>query len=182
MCRLSWNLGASASWNPQGLSRPVMGLLYLYLFTEYRIFTQCLPPNTPLLCPHIITQCLPPNTPLLCPHIITAVLKIRSRGKLKTCNHFFQMSTTKFNVMNLPPFYNYFATCYMKGPYSPYFIWQLASLLTRTISHNGKQGGAPRYYPCCGAGTHASYTKVLRLICDYTLEMVSFGLVDMRHI
>jgi len=32
--RLSWNLGASTSWNPQGLSRPVMGLLYLYLFTN----------------------------------------------------------------------------------------------------------------------------------------------------
>ena len=31
MCRLSWNLGASTSWIPQGLSRPVMGLLYLYL-------------------------------------------------------------------------------------------------------------------------------------------------------
>jgi hypothetical protein len=30
-CRLSWNLGASTSWNPQGLSRPVMGLLYFYL-------------------------------------------------------------------------------------------------------------------------------------------------------
>jgi len=30
---LSWNLGASTSWNPQGLSRPVMGLLYLYLLT-----------------------------------------------------------------------------------------------------------------------------------------------------
>jgi len=29
MCRLSWNLGASPSWNPQGLSRPVKGLLYL---------------------------------------------------------------------------------------------------------------------------------------------------------
>jgi len=27
MCRLSWKLGASTSWNPQGLSRPVMGLL-----------------------------------------------------------------------------------------------------------------------------------------------------------
>jgi len=27
MCWLSWNLGASASSNPQGLSRPVMGLL-----------------------------------------------------------------------------------------------------------------------------------------------------------
>jgi hypothetical protein len=30
MCRLSWNLGTSNSWNPLGLSRPVMGLLYLY--------------------------------------------------------------------------------------------------------------------------------------------------------
>jgi hypothetical protein len=28
MCRLSKNLGASTSWNPNGLSRPVMGLLY----------------------------------------------------------------------------------------------------------------------------------------------------------
>ena len=27
VCRLSWNLGATDSWNPQGLSRPVMGLL-----------------------------------------------------------------------------------------------------------------------------------------------------------
>jgi hypothetical protein len=27
MCRLSENLGTSTSWDPQGLSRPVMGLL-----------------------------------------------------------------------------------------------------------------------------------------------------------
>jgi hypothetical protein len=31
MWRLSWNLGAWTVWNPQGLSRPIMGLLYLYL-------------------------------------------------------------------------------------------------------------------------------------------------------
>jgi hypothetical protein len=31
MCRLSWNLETSTFWNPQGLSRPVMGLLYLCL-------------------------------------------------------------------------------------------------------------------------------------------------------
>ena len=31
MCRLSWNLGASTSWNPQDLSRPLMALLYLLL-------------------------------------------------------------------------------------------------------------------------------------------------------
>jgi len=29
---LSRNLGALTSWNPLGLSRPVMGLLYLYLY------------------------------------------------------------------------------------------------------------------------------------------------------
>jgi hypothetical protein len=37
LCWLSWNLGASTSWNPQGFSRPVMGLLYLtisvYIFS-----------------------------------------------------------------------------------------------------------------------------------------------------
>jgi hypothetical protein len=31
MCQLSWNLGASTSWNPQGLCRPVQVLLYLTL-------------------------------------------------------------------------------------------------------------------------------------------------------
>jgi len=29
VCRLSWNLGASTSWNPLGLATSVMGLLYL---------------------------------------------------------------------------------------------------------------------------------------------------------
>jgi hypothetical protein len=32
LCRLSLNMGASTSWYPQGLSRHVMGLLYLYLY------------------------------------------------------------------------------------------------------------------------------------------------------
>jgi hypothetical protein len=32
-CRLSRNLGASTSWNAKGLSRSVMGLFYLYLYT-----------------------------------------------------------------------------------------------------------------------------------------------------
>jgi hypothetical protein len=40
MCWLSWNLGASTSWNPQGLSRRVIGLLYVtvdvvVLFTSW---------------------------------------------------------------------------------------------------------------------------------------------------
>jgi hypothetical protein len=35
MCRLSRNLGASTSWNPKGLSRPLQGLLYLYVKGYY---------------------------------------------------------------------------------------------------------------------------------------------------
>jgi hypothetical protein len=34
MCRLSRNLGASTSWNPKGLSRSVMGLLYHFLHSS----------------------------------------------------------------------------------------------------------------------------------------------------
>jgi hypothetical protein len=30
MCQLSWNLGSSSYWNPQGLSRPLMGELYSF--------------------------------------------------------------------------------------------------------------------------------------------------------
>ena len=33
---LSWNLGTSTAWNPQGLSRPVLGLSYLYLFNQHK--------------------------------------------------------------------------------------------------------------------------------------------------
>jgi hypothetical protein len=34
MCRVSWNFGASTSWNPQSLSRPAMELLYLRLTVQ----------------------------------------------------------------------------------------------------------------------------------------------------
>ena len=39
MCRLSWNLGASTSWNAQGLFRAVQGLLYLY-YNRISCYTQ----------------------------------------------------------------------------------------------------------------------------------------------
>ena len=35
MCQMSWNLGAWTSWKPQGLSSPVMGLLYLFIPNIY---------------------------------------------------------------------------------------------------------------------------------------------------
>ena len=45
MCWVSWNLGASTSWNHHGLSRPVMGLLYLFRWTaqNLKFFTVKLP-------------------------------------------------------------------------------------------------------------------------------------------
>ena len=51
MCRLSLKLGASDSWNPQGLSRPVMGLLYLLLslFATYDIMLSSSLLHYPLL-------------------------------------------------------------------------------------------------------------------------------------
>ena len=49
MCRMSWNLGASVSWDPQGLSRPVMGLLYLFFTSYFRQYRHtCYPEHTPL--------------------------------------------------------------------------------------------------------------------------------------
>jgi len=48
ICRLSWNLGASTSWNPQGLSRPVMGLLYLYSTVQYSTVLYVLSDHEPV--------------------------------------------------------------------------------------------------------------------------------------
>jgi hypothetical protein len=40
MCRMSWNLGASTSWKPQGLSRPLMRLFYLYIYLYLYLLVQ----------------------------------------------------------------------------------------------------------------------------------------------
>jgi len=53
MCRLSWNLAASTSWNPQGLSRPVMG--YFYISTS---LSMCAVHNMAVFCSSLIS-CLP---------------------------------------------------------------------------------------------------------------------------
>ena len=39
---LSWNLGTLTSWNPLGHSRPVTGLLYLYLIISLTSSSSCL--------------------------------------------------------------------------------------------------------------------------------------------
>ena len=41
VCRLSWHLGTSTSWNPLGLSRPVQGLIVLpFLPTSLAVLNQ----------------------------------------------------------------------------------------------------------------------------------------------
>ena len=55
MCWLLWNLGASNTWNPQDLSRPVMGLLYLVL-TERSLPIMCESQKQGyLICPNLCT-------------------------------------------------------------------------------------------------------------------------------
>ena len=49
MCLLSWNLGVSDSWNPQGLSMPVMGLLYLRLYAPFFSTIHATRPAYPIL-------------------------------------------------------------------------------------------------------------------------------------
>ena len=61
MCWLFWNLGATNSWNPQCLSRPVVGLLYLYLLLPGNRLLPSLsiyPPTHPPVdtCPCTTTQ------------------------------------------------------------------------------------------------------------------------------
>ena len=56
MCRLSWNLRAWTSWNPQGLSRPVMGLLYIYYSTCFGE-VRCPSSGVSQPCTHAIGVC-----------------------------------------------------------------------------------------------------------------------------
>jgi len=70
MCRLSWNLGASTSWNTQGLSRPVKGLLYLFTYILNRSHTNFKRCNFSLvvILYFILSCCLP---------LLSAVTKLR---------------------------------------------------------------------------------------------------------
>jgi hypothetical protein len=56
MCRLSWNLGASTAWNPQGLSRPVMGLLYLHLYNPYHALSPIITLSRATADPNVLWQ------------------------------------------------------------------------------------------------------------------------------
>jgi hypothetical protein len=63
MCRLSRSLGASTSWNPKGLSRPIMGLLYLliqqvYCSSVYSCFRATISEKHGGRTPHILIRAL----------------------------------------------------------------------------------------------------------------------------
>jgi hypothetical protein len=54
--RLSRNLGASTSWNPVGLSRPVMGLLYFTRNIFIFLILTLMPTERPSPSPYYSTQ------------------------------------------------------------------------------------------------------------------------------
>jgi hypothetical protein len=72
MCRLSRNSGASTSWNPKGLSRPVAGKLYLYTIRLAQVMCSTYtPPSLLVLATHLVysflltrhTKCTPTFRP-----------------------------------------------------------------------------------------------------------------------
>jgi len=69
MCHFSWNLRAFTSWNPQGLSRPVQGLLYLCC-TNWATYAFSNAPYSSLESPVVIicTISLTFNNATFCPH------------------------------------------------------------------------------------------------------------------
>ena len=88
MCRLSRNLGASTSWNPQDLSRPVMGLLYLYLLCEavysgnhlrmfWRKIQQKRPSQSPLKTSKLARYSTEPRALCLCRVLVTTTRTTR---------------------------------------------------------------------------------------------------------
>jgi hypothetical protein len=95
MCRMSWNLGSSTSWDPQGLSTPATELLYLFLpFTwswrqvqfVKRVFSQTkitMSRTSLEFIINFILQCnVPFSTPLL--PLISKIMKIIMNDKQST--------------------------------------------------------------------------------------------------
>jgi len=91
MCRMSWNLGASTSWKPQGLSRPVMGLFYLFTlpFTHYEW-------NTSHFTHHI--QCYKRPASLSIPSLLSLMVSLNSMYAI-TCH--FLVVTNRWLVKSM---------------------------------------------------------------------------------
>jgi len=81
MCQFSLNLGTSNSWNPQGLSRDVMGLLYLFFFLR--------------LLSIILSQ-------FSLPHFMVALTSLRYKEKnvMKVIRHIFRINACSCNSVS----------------------------------------------------------------------------------
>ena len=66
MCWLSWNLGAWNFWNPQGLSRLLMGLLYVYIWNWLDVWNAAYLDMGVLLQNHLHTLQILPSKDSLC--------------------------------------------------------------------------------------------------------------------
>ena len=115
MCQLSCNLEASTSWNPQGLSMPVMGLLYLLQHTNE---------NTVWYCSH---------EPIYCNHTITAVWVLPSHSTYDT---FIENLIVVLNINS------YFTTIphYTQGTQWCSWLWQCATSQVTSLIPNGVRG------------------------------------------
>jgi hypothetical protein len=109
--RLSRNLGASTSWNPVGLSRPVVGLLYLYLTFLWGVETSVLKRSTKTVAVSL------PLTTCLCPwkecHLIDIERSNRKYQKTIEELHFFFV----YYVYNYVVFFYALWLCWLSGSF-----------------------------------------------------------------
>ena len=135
MCRMSWNVGASTSWNPQDLSRTVMGLLYLcFTYAHSVLFLgafaklrQASISSVMFVRPSSWNNWAPTGRILMQFHILVlffwkSVYKIRVLLKSDKINRYFtwrtvyiviitsllfQLDTLLFSILHLQFFYNF---------------------------------------------------------------------------
>ena len=149
MCRLSWNPGASAFWNPQGLSRPVMGLLYLLTVWSATCSSNYLGIQV------IQSKCLrgignhPRNTP-----------------PLPSCTTLYKLSPSPLPATDLQPNVSWFQTSAMFWTLYAFF-WVIPRSLNficrrfGTLFHLHKQVGV--HLPAYEDGTECSETSAYKI-------------------
>jgi hypothetical protein len=98
---LSWNLGTLTSWNPLGHSRPLTGLLYLYLLKYVHVYLQLTPP-----CKTLLVKCIWLDTETDCSELFQL-----SKSALGICcsfNYFGVNENLRLYVINWELYYIYY--------------------------------------------------------------------------
>ena len=133
MCWLSWNLGASTSWNPQGLPWPVMGLLCFWYMSTLLLLEQVLHDLQYIQCFFTLVErdLFRVNRAIFCIHLGVVFLLPWGRPLLweETCiSEFLGNILRTINVLWIARLYFYVFSWFTHRMTSPYIYFILISL------------------------------------------------------